>query len=163
MRFLSFNLPHHWHHHHHDQHLAHQGHPAHHPAHGRGRYGGRHRADDDVALSLLAARLDLDAAQTERLNQVLSLLQHQRRSLGAALHGDELQQLFASENFDRVAAQAQLDGRLDQLRAAGPALLAALGDFFDGLDFDQQQALRFQLRGRRGRHNGRHDASTAAD
>jgi len=150
MRFLSFNLLRRWHSHHHDQHHAHHGFPPHH-AHGGGRPGRRHRPDDDDTLSLLAARLDLNTEQREGLNRVLSLLQHQRRSLGAALGGGELTQLFASENFDRAAAQAQLDARLDQLRAAGPALIASIGDLFDSLDFDQQQALRFLMRGRRGR------------
>lgn len=157
MRFFGLNLlrhlqhPHHAHHHHQSTH----GGARHHHAHGPGRHGGRPYPDDDGAsLNRLAARLDLDAEQQDLFGQAFKLVQQQRRSLSASLRGDELTALFASENFDRAAAQAQFDAQLDRLRAAGPALIAAVGDGFDSLDFDQQQALRFLLRGRRDRrHN----------
>jgi hypothetical protein len=153
MRFFGLNLLRHWHHSHHAQHnpFTHGG-ARHHHAHGLGRHGGRPHLDDDGApLNLLAARLDLDAEQRELFSHAAGLLQQQRRSLISALRGDDLKALFASENFDRAAAQFQLDALLDQLRAAGPALIAAIADGFDSLDFDQQQALRFLLRGRRAR------------
>lgn len=82
---------------------------------------------------------------------MLTQVQRQRRSLKAALRGPELAELVASENFDRAAAQQLLDARLEQLRAAGPALVAATADFFESLDFEQQQAARFLLRAGRGR------------
>lgn len=159
MRFFGLNLLRHLHHPHHPHHAhphqsTHTG-ARHHHADGPGRHGGRPYPDDDGApLNRLAARLDLDAEQRELFGQALNLLQQQRSSLLASLRGGELTTLFASENFDRAAAQAQFDAQLDRLRAAGPALIAAVGDGFDSLDFDQQQALRFLLRGRRARrHN----------
>ncbi|MBS79983.1 MAG: hypothetical protein CMO32_30340 [Variovorax sp.] len=64
----------------------------------------------------------------------------------ALARGPEVARLFESENFRRDEAQELFDGQIEALRATGPALVAAFGDFFDALDFDQQQMLRFVLR-----------------
>lgn len=106
----------------------------------------RHGDRTERLLERLSARLDLTAAQQERLADLLARLQSQRRTLKALSRGPELRTLFAGENLDRTAAQALWDERLDALRRAGPGLVDALGEFFDGLDFEQQQALRFVMR-----------------
>lgn len=64
----------------------------------------------------------------------------------ALARGPEVARLVESENFRRDEAQELFDGQIEALRATGPALVAAFGDFFDALDFDQQQMLRFLLR-----------------
>lgn len=100
---------------------------------------------------MLAHRLDLTTAQQQQLDELMNQAQRQRRALRSALSPAGLQDLVASENFDRAAALELFNARLDALRAAGPGLVDAAGDFFDGLDFDQQQAMRFLLRSRLGR------------
>ncbi len=77
----------------------------------------------------------------------------------ALARGPEVARLVESENFRRDEAQAIFDGQIEALRATGPALVAAFGDFFDALDFDQQQMLRFLLRRlrRRAGRDGRDD------
>jgi hypothetical protein len=81
-----------------------------------------------------------------------------RRAVKALARGPEVARLIESDNFRREEAQELFDGQVEALRATGPALVAAVGDFFDGLDFDQQQMLRFllrRLRRRAGRDGGR--------
>lgn len=156
---------------HHSHHHAHHA-PRHHHEHHRHGAGlghalaelAGHHADaapypagdpGDALLERIAARLDLGGEQRERLAELLAQLQRQRRALKAWLGGPELAELLAGDNFPRERAQALLEQRLEALRSAGPALVTALGDFFDTLDFEQQQALRFQLRRLRQRRGGR--------
>jgi hypothetical protein len=47
-----------------------------------------------------------------------------------------------------------LDAKLDALRAAGPGLVTAFAEFFDSLDAEQRQVLRFMMR--RFSHSRRH-------
>lgn len=85
----------------------------------------------------------------------------------ALARGPEVARLVESENFRRDEAQELFDGQIEALRATGPALVAAFGDFFDALDFDQQQMLRFLLRRlrRRAGRDGRdgHDRRDGRD
>lgn len=122
--------------------------PHHEPRHHGHPFGHDHRAGLSDGI---ARRLDLSAAQRERLTELLAQLQRQRTALRAAALGPEIDELLASANFDRAGAARVLDERLAALRDAGPAVVEALGDFFDSLDFEQQQAARFLLRLRRAR------------
>ncbi|MFG6485911.1 Spy/CpxP family protein refolding chaperone [Roseateles sp. BYS78W] len=128
-----------WHAHHEFHHHFGHGH------HGRGF--GRHA--DGYAQHLLArvgAKLDLDDEQQRRLGVWFEQLQRQREALKSVARGPELASLIAGEQFPRESAQQMLDARLDALRAAGPGLVASFADFFDSLDAEQRQVLRFVMR-----------------
>ena len=100
-----------------------------------------------------AAFLDLNDGQADLMSRVFDSLATLRRGAKALSRRDDVTALVDSETFDRDAAQALFDQQLDALKAAGPGLIADFGDFFDALDFEQQQMLRFALR-RRGGHRG---------
>lgn len=134
-----------WHAHHEFRH--HFGHGRHGHAFGRAADGFAH-----LLLARVGARLDLDDGQQRRFATWIEQLQHQRDALKRLVGGPELASLFAQEQFARGPAQQLFDAKLDALRAAGPGVVAAFGDFFDSLDADQQQALRFMMR-RVGRHS----------
>ncbi len=128
-----------------------------HRHHGRG-FGD---AADGFAHHLLAragAKLDLDAEQQRLLGVWFEQLQRQRAALKGLARGPELAGLIAGEEFPRESAQQLFDARLDALRAAGPSLVDSFGDFFDSLDAEQRQVLRFMMR-RLGR--GRHQRDDA--
>lgn len=134
----------------------------HHFCHGRHGHHLGHSADGvaDQLLARVGAKLDLDDEQQRRLGTWFEQLQRQRESLKGLARGPELAGLVAGEQFARESAQQLLDARLDALRAAGPGVIAAFADFFDALDGEQRQVLRFmmrRLRGGRGRHT--HDAA----
>lgn len=123
----------------------------HHFGHGHaGHHFGRHAdADDDLASHLLArvgAKLDLDDEQQRRLAAWFEQLQRQRETLKGLARGPELAGLLAAEKFAREPAQQLLDTKLDALRAAGPGLVTSFADFFDSLDAEQRQVLRFMMR-----------------
>ncbi|MDG0832794.1 hypothetical protein [Roseateles saccharophilus] len=127
-------------------------HDFHHHSMGHGRHGhpfGRH-ADADGFVEHIAARvgakLDLDAEQQRLLAAWFGQLQQQRAALKGLARGPELAGLIAGEQFPRESAQQLLDARLDALRAAGPGVITAFAEFFDALDGEQRQVLRFMMR-----------------
>ena len=97
-------------------------------------------------IAALAAELDLDAAQRSHLAELLAWLQARGLGLRALLRGQGSAALLAGDTFDRAAALRLWEAQLDALKAAGPELVRLLGEGFDALDFEQQQALRFRLR-----------------
>ena len=140
-----------WHAHHHEL--------RHHWGHGpHGHHVGR---DADGFAEHLAARvgtkLDLDGEQQRRLSAWFGQLQQQREALKGLAGGPEVAGLIAGEQFPRESAQQLLDAKLDALRAAGPGMVGAFAEFFDSLDTEQRQVLRFMMRrfgrGRRSRGN----------
>lgn len=90
--------------------------------------------------------LGLDAAQKQRL----ALLLNQQRASRDGHSDPSLQtsprqvlgQLMSSDHFDRVTAQTLIGQRAADVQRFELALMAAFGDFFDGLQVVQQVKLR---------------------
>jgi hypothetical protein len=97
-----------------------------------------------------AAKLDLNEAQQQKFAALLEAVQAQRAAVKSPDLIKEISGLVQGERFDRDAAKAWIDQRLQSLQNGAPGVLAALADFYDALDKDQQQALRFMLRVRGG-------------
>lgn len=120
----------------------------HHFGHGhRGHHLGRHA--DGFAHLLMArvgAKLDLGSEQQRRFASWIEQIQNQRDAMKGMAGGPELTGLIAGEQFPRESARQLLDARLDAVRAAGPGLIAAFAEFFDSLDSEQRQVLRFMMR-----------------
>jgi hypothetical protein len=144
-----------WHAHHEFRHHfghGHHGHPF-----------GRHADADGFAEHLLArvgAKLDLDNEQQRRFAVWFEQLQRQRDTLKSFVRGPELADLFAGEHFAREPAQQLFDAKLDALRDAGPGVITAFAEFFDSLDAEQRQVLRFMTR-RFSRHQRDHQRDSA--
>ena len=120
----------------------------------RGHHLGRHvDGFAHLLIARLGSKLDLDDRQQRRLGAWLDQLQRQRDTLKDLARGPELAGLVAGEQFPRESAQQLLDAKLDALRSAGPGLVTAFAEFFDSLDHEQRQVLRFMMRRfGRGRH-----------
>lgn len=148
----------------------------HHRGHHRfGRWGhhvGGHAHDDeafhghdgrehiDHLAHKIAKRLDLNDEQQARLRTLIECLQAQREAVRGHDWLQDASALFNARTFDRDAAQAQVSARLATVQQAVPNVLDAVAGFYDALDADQQQVLRFIIRvGRRVR--GGHDRSGA--
>lgn len=128
------------------------------------RHGGWHGPMNDADLGRaktqlverVADRMDLDAGQRQQLDLLGEQLLVQRKALMAGTEPRAaLQALVAGNSFDRAGAEALLMAKTDALRAGAPGVIAAFGDFYDGLRPEQQTQLREQLA--RGRHDGRHE------
>ena len=144
----------HWHAHHESRHHFGHGHRGHH-------FGHRADADHGFADHLLArvgAKLDLDDEQQRRLAAWFEQIQRQRDALKGLARGPELAGLITGEQFARTEAQQLLDAKLDALRAAGPGVITAFAEFFDSLDNEQRQVLRFMTRRFGGDRHQRRDA-----
>jgi Spy/CpxP family protein refolding chaperone len=100
----------------------------------------------------IGSKLDLNAEQKQKLETLTDVLLAQRKAM-AGVAGDprsQVQALVAGERFDRSAAQSLLDEKTRAVQAGGPAVIAALGDFYDSLQPAQQQKVRDMMQRRRG-------------
>ena len=96
--------------------------------------------------------LALDDAQKAKLGVVADAVKAQRSALiGATDPRAEVQALVAGAQFDRSKAQGLIEAKTSAVRDKSPALVAAMGDFYDSLKPEQQQKVReFMSRGRHG-------------
>ena len=91
--------------------------------------------------------LQLDAAQKQQLGVLFDRLREQRNALvgSAANPRDEVRALIAGEKFDRTAP---VFSSTSAVRSKSPEVIAAAGDFYDGLKPEQQAKLRDWLQNR---------------
>lgn len=100
-------------------------------------------------------KLDLDAAQKERLNKLAEALRAQRKAAtGGQPPGQQFQALITGNRFDRAGAQALADARAEAMRKGSPEVIAAAADFYDSLKPEQQAKVREFLQRGPGRHGG---------
>ena len=99
----------------------------------------------------VGGKLDLDAAQKQKLQVLADKLQAQRTAMRG--NGDpraQFKALFAGNKLDQAGAGKLVDEKTAAVRAASPEIIAAAADFFDNLNPAQQQKVRdFMERGRR--------------
>ncbi|MBF7731236.1 Spy/CpxP family protein refolding chaperone [Pseudomonas sp. N040] len=109
-------------------------------------------ADSAEMRDSLTDKLDLDAAQQQKLNVLVDQLQalHQGVRGDAGDPRSELAGLISGATFDRSRAQALLDAKTKALQDNAPQAISALADFYDSLNPAQQQQVRDRLEGCRG-------------
>lgn len=133
-----------------ERHGHHHGHSRGHPHHHSGAHLGHFDGDAADLVELLAdrisQRLDLNGEQQARLARLLAAAQQQRQALRRDVLVPELRDLLAGTTLDREATRLLLSERIAAVQASAPTLIDALADFFDALDAEQQQVLRFMLR-----------------
>jgi Spy/CpxP family protein refolding chaperone len=124
-----------------------------------GGQGWQAMSDEDAArmrarmIERVGEKLDLDAAQKDKLGVLADRLREQRAALVAGTSDPraELQALVAGPTFDRARANAFVQSKTEALRGKSPEVIAAAGDFYDGLRPEQQAKVReYMSHGRRG-------------
>ena len=101
--------------------------------------------------------LDLDETQIASLNALKAKLLDLRKAMqqGQADSRDALLEIVSQPTLDRDRAVALIQGRLQTLQDQTPQIVAAIGDFYDGLNAEQQQELRNKMERRmKGHHHG---------
>ena len=95
-------------------------------------------------LERVGRKLDLDDAQKQKLGVLADQLQAQRAAVVGSTTDPRaaMQALVAGDKFDRTRAQAMLDQKTQVIQGNGPKVLAALGDFYDSLNPEQQKEVR---------------------
>jgi periplasmic protein CpxP/Spy len=121
---------------------------------------GHHEASaEDIAewrakvIDRAGRELSLDDAQKQRLGVLFDSLAAQRGALlaGGARPREMLGALIQGPSFDRAQAGALVEAKTGAIRTGSPLVIAAMGDFYDSLNPQQQARLREWLdRGRRG-------------
>ena len=103
----------------------------------------------------VSSKLELDAAQKQKLNVLAEKLHAQRMAVrGGADPRADFKALFTGDKLDQQRAARLVEEKTAAVRAGSPEVIAAAADFFDNLRPEQQQKVReFMERGRRwGRH-----------
>lgn len=108
------------------------------------------------AVERVTRRLELDAAQKQKLEVLADKLVAQRAAIigQSADPRAEFEALVAGPTFDRARALGLLDEKTRALQAATPEVVNALADFYDSLAPAQQAEVREFLDRRRGWHRG---------
>ena len=103
-------------------------------------------------IDRIAQKLELNGEQRQRLGVLADKLQEQRAALMAGADPRaEARSLVAGDKFDRAKAQAFIGQKTAAVQAKSPEVIAALGDFYDSLNPQQQAKVReFMEHGRRG-------------
>lgn len=104
------------------------------------------------AIERVADRLELDAAQKQKLSVLADELLAQRTALRGSQADPraEFKALVSGTTFDRSGAQALLQSKTQAVQTQGPKVIEALADFYDSLNPQQQQQMREKLERRRG-------------
>lgn len=131
---------------------------SHRAEYGMGGWGRHTMSEADAAkarermIERVSSRLNLDEAQRAKLGALATVMREQRMALmGGSEPRAELQGLVAGGTFDRSKAQALIEAKTTAVKSGSPAVIAALGDFYDSLRPEQQQQVRdFMARGRQG-------------
>ena len=71
------------------------------------------------------------------------------RAIGEGDPRSQLKSLIAGDKFDRAKAEALVQQKTEAVRAGSPEIIAALGDFYDSLNAEQQQKVRDFMERRR--------------
>lgn len=103
-------------------------------------------------LERISDKLVLNAAQKQKLGVLADEMLAQRK----AFKGDTadpraaMQALVSGTTFDRDAAQTLLTQKTQAVQGQGPKVIAAMADFYDGLNAEQQQKVRDKMAQRKG-------------
>ncbi len=99
--------------------------------------------------------LDLNETQTTSLNALKSELLDLRKAMkqGQADNRDALLEILSQPALDRDRAVNLIQGRLQTLQDQTPQIVAAIGNFYDGLNAEQQQELREKVEERMKGHH----------
>jgi periplasmic protein CpxP/Spy len=118
---------------------------------GRGAPGG-------WMLRRVSRKLDLNESQQQRLTSVQGRMQDLRAGMQAAReeHREALLALLSGERFDRTEAMRLLKVPAAVAAETAPELVAAFGDFYDGLNAGQRTRLRELMTRRHGGSCRRH-------
>jgi Spy/CpxP family protein refolding chaperone len=123
--------------------------------HHSGHHGWNASAEDQAkfrghVLERVASKLDLNEDPKKRLATLADKLQEQRAALRGGAAGDpraEMQKLVAGDKFDRARAQTLVTEKTAAINTKSPEVIAAMGDFYDSLNPQQQAKVREFMQG----------------
>ena len=103
-------------------------------------------------IEKISDKLTLNDAQKQKLGVLADEVLAQRK----ALKGDstdpraQMQALVKGDKFDRDTALSLLNAKTQAVQGQGPKVIAAMADFYDSLNPEQQQQVRERMAQRKG-------------
>jgi periplasmic protein CpxP/Spy len=124
----------------------------------RDRYGESNWSAEHVSdvrgkvVDKISGKLDLNDVQKQKLGVLADEIIASRTAFRgeSANPREQIQNLMAGEKFDRAGAQTLLDQKTQVVQGNGPKMIAALADFYDSLNPEQQKDVREALAKRHG-------------
>ena len=103
-------------------------------------------------IDRVSSKLDLDAAQRQRLVVLADKLKEQRVAFMAGTPNPraDIEALVAGPKFERERAQSLVEAKTAAVRSKSPEVIAAAADFYDNLRPEQQLKVREFLAKRHG-------------
>ena len=104
-------------------------------------------------VNRVGSKLQLDDAQKAKLGILADKLSGQHQALVGATTDPraEVQALMKGPHFDRSKANALIEGKVAAVTTQSPAVVAAMADFYDSLNPEQQARVREYV-SKRGHH-----------
>jgi Spy/CpxP family protein refolding chaperone len=99
------------------------------------------------AIERISSKLELNADQKAKLGVLADEMIAARKAMrgNSAEPRAEMAALIAGEKFDRSRAQQLVDQKTAAFQGQSPKVLAALADFYDSLNPEQQKQVRERL------------------
>jgi len=124
---------------------------------GKHRYGDSEKRRGHI-VSHVADELDLNTTQTASLNslidQVMTVKQQMRSDFGDDMSG--LKTMITDEQFDQIKALDMINAKADAVKQNAPGVVAALGNFLDGLNAEQKAEITEHMKKHRHKHDRKH-------
>lgn len=98
------------------------------------------------AIDRVSDELELNAEQRQKLEELGAVMKQARQSMKDGTGIETVLGSVKGASLDREALSAMVNEKLDRARAQAPQVIAALGNFYDGLDASQQAEAREKLR-----------------
>ncbi|MDH3375583.1 MAG: periplasmic heavy metal sensor [Gammaproteobacteria bacterium] len=111
-------------------------------AYGKHRFGSP-ESRANYMVGYVSEELSLSSTQEQSLNALKDEIMTARRTMRRQMKSarDEVQSLISSERFDRERALELIDGKAAAITEAAPTVVAALGNFLDGLNVEQKEEI----------------------
>jgi len=103
-------------------------------------------------IAKVSSKLDLNEAQKQKLGVLADEIIASRTAFRGKDSDPrvEIQAMMSGNKFDRTRAQAMLAQKTQVVQGNGPKMIAALADFYDSLNLEQQKLVREKMERRKG-------------
>lgn len=122
-------------------------------AYGKHRFGSP-ESRANYMVGYVSEELNLSSTQEQSLQELKDEIMTARVTLRGQMNStrEEVQSLISSERFDQEKALELINGKTAAIREAAPTVVAALGNFLDGLNAEQKEEIMEFIQNRAGHH-----------
>jgi Spy/CpxP family protein refolding chaperone len=109
-------------------------------------FSGYHKSEEkaEYIVYKITKKLDLNEAQQEKLNLAKDAMLEMRRSMRSEKRSmvADIQAILGSDTLDQQLILDNITKKTDMVREQAPDVVAAVADFYNSLDMEQQEKIR---------------------